>query len=303
VLRARLCRARMLVKVTGDCASDPPLSATLRAIACARPDDVLLGLAALSPPKEKLRIAVRHDDAETALREAALRAGAKVEIVRLPDAWPPLVDGPDARVLVAASPRRKDRARYVTVAGAVRQPAVIPVRAEPTISDLVASADGPLDDDWLPLVEHRLLDRDAPWAGEPLVTILPARHPLVRNARTPLADWLQRAASACEGCRICSESCGHLEPHEIMWTLTTLRDDGVRPLSALACTSCGLCDAMCPSALSPRALIADVRDRLRSLGAATTGTTPHRSASGLDIDLLTRRLGLAEYDRSPLRKL
>jgi hypothetical protein len=287
----------------GDCASDPPLSATLRAITCAHADDVLLGLAALAPPKEKLRIAVRHDDAEKALREAVARLDAAVEIVKLPDAWPPLVDGPDARVLLAASPRRRDNARHVTVAGAVRQPCVVPVRGEVTISELVAEAEGALDDDWLPLVGQRLGDREAIWSGEPLIYVLSARHPLVRRLKTPLSDWLWRAASACEGCRICSDRCAHLEPHEIMWTLATLRDDGARPTAALNCTNCGLCDAMCPSALSPRALVADVRDRLRALGAATPDTTPRRSVTGLDIQLLTQRLGLAQYDRSPLRKL
>ena len=94
--------------LTGDCASDPPLSATLRALACARADDVLLGLGALAAARhaEKLRLVVRHFDAEAALLAAAERLSAKVEIVRLPDAWPPQVEGVDARVLVAASPRR-----------------------------------------------------------------------------------------------------------------------------------------------------------------------------------------------------
>jgi ferredoxin len=279
-----------MVIFSGDCASDPPLSATLRALACARADDLLLGLAALAPAKSKLRLAVRHDDAEKALREACARMGAAVEIARLPDAWPAPAQGPDARALVAASPRREVR-RFVTVAGAVKEPAVMPVRGEATLIDLLAAAGGPVDDDWLPLVfaeGFALREREARWAGEPLVLALPAGHPLVRKLKTPLADWLVRAASACEGCSICSESCAHLRPHEVVWTLATLRDDGTRLTEAAACTGCGLCDAMCPSALSPRALVLDVS---RSL-----------PKPGLDVGLLVKRMGLGDYDREPLRK-
>jgi ferredoxin len=280
----------------GDCASDAPLSGTLRAIACARAEDVLLGLGALGG----LKIAVRHDDAELALREAARRLGAvKLEIVRLPDAWPPSVDGPDARVLVAASPRRKDSARYVTVAGAVGEPSVLPVRGWARVEELVARAGGPLDDDWLPVIDHQLVDRDAEWMGAPLILILPARHPLVRKLKTPVSDWLLRAASACEGCRVCSDSCAHLSPHEVVWTLATLRDDGIALAAAAACTGCGLCDAMCPSALSPRALVVDVRERMRG---ANVKFPDKKIVAGLDVKLLTQRMGLADYDRELLRK-
>jgi NAD-dependent dihydropyrimidine dehydrogenase PreA subunit len=288
----------------GDCASDPPLSATLRALACARADDVLLGLAALATAGEALRVVVRHFDAEAALREAAARLQAKVEIVRLPDAWPPNVAGPDARALVAASPRMRQNAaaRFVTVAGAVREPVVLPMREEVTLAELVARAGGPLDDDWLPVVEHRLCARDQAWGGEPLVLVLPARHPMVRRLKTPLGDQIARVMSACEGCRICSDACAHLAPHEVVWTIASLRDDGARPAAALACTGCGLCDAMCPSALSPRALVVDVRDRLRAAGAENKSLSVNPNANGLDVKLLIQRLGLADYDREPLRK-
>jgi hypothetical protein len=314
----------------GDCASDPPLGATLRALACAHAEDVLLGLAALAPPKCKLQLTVRHDDAEAELREAALRLEARVEIMRLPDAWPPRAAGPDARELVAASPRRPEGPsgggsgaggsgggsgggrRYLTVAGAVREPLVLVARGETPLAELADRAGGPVDEDWMPVAFDgagpRLYDRDDAWAGEPLLVILPARHALVQKCKTPLTDWLVRAASACEGCRICSEACAHLEPHEVVWTLATGRDDGVALLETLACTGCALCDAVCPSALSPRALVVDARQRLRAAGAnvssslrKTAGT--HAAASGLDVKLLTQRLGLAEYDREPLRRI
>src|SRR5581483_4481785 len=116
---------------------------------------------------------------------------------------------------------RPDAPRFVTVAGAVARPSVLAVRAEATVDELVAQAGGATDDAWVALERGSLL------------LVLPAAHEQVRRARTPIADWLVRAASACEGCRQCSEACppalggAPLRPHEVIWTLATLRDDGV----------------------------------------------------------------------------
>src|SRR2546423_386932 len=122
--------------------------------------------------------------------------------------------------------------------------------------------------------------------------VLPARHTWVRRLRTTVGDWLWRAASACEGCRACSEACpAGLEAHALVATLATARDDGTAPAAFAACTGCGVCDAACPSSLSPRALAVEVRDRLQLAAAA-----PTRHA-GIDRALLTLRLGLGPYDR------
>jgi Fe-S oxidoreductase len=79
-------------------------------------------------------------------------------------------------------------------------------------------------------------------------------------------------------------------------TLATGRDDGVAPAEMARCTGCGLCDALCPAALSPRALAVDVRERLTAGGV---GGRPRALTVGLDRALLTLRLDLARYDRPP----
>lgn len=66
------------------------------------------------------------------------------------------------------------------------------------------------------------------------------------------------------------------------------------PAEAARCTGCGLCDAVCPSALSPRALMVAARDRLRAGGLDGAATT---LSVGLDRTLLTLRLDLTRYDR------
>jgi hypothetical protein len=293
----------------GDAACDPPLGATARALAVARADDLVYGLGALALERgaRQLSLRVRHDDAAAALARAVAKLQARVELVRLPDAWPPPPsdDAVDAAALVGAADRARGRpARaYVTVAGALEAPEVRAAPPDATVEELVARA-RPRDPDWVAVAggapAGRLVERNAAVGDASLVLVLPAGHPVVRRLRTPLSDWLWRAASACEGCRACSDACAALAPHEVVWTLSTMRDDGVGLAQALACTACGLCDAVCPSSLSPRALVADVRDRMRAIGAAGTATG---AGAGLDVGLLTLRLGLGDYALPPLVNL
>jgi ferredoxin len=296
------------VILVGDCASDPPLGATARALAVERADDVVygLGLLALARDGEKrpteLILLVRHDDAETALREAIARSEANVELRRVPDAWPARLPAStiEASALVHAADLARGRADrvYLTVAGAVASPSVMAVPAATTAEELVARAGGAIDDDWVAIAggapSGRIVPRDTPVEQlGALLLVLSARHEWARRLRATTADWLLRAASACEGCRVCTDSCPDEVPaHEVVWTLATARDDGTQLARAAGCTGCGLCDAMCPSALSPLRLVTEVRDRLNLSPPARDPAGPlHR---GLDLSLLTLRLGLGD---------
>jgi ferredoxin len=304
----------------GDCASDPPLGATQRTLAAARADDVVYGLGAVALARghRQLALAVADEKARAALAEAIARIGADVAIVDVADAWPAVAAGErdevlpaSALVAVAEVARASGAARasgdaIVSVVGAVATPAVMACAATATMAELVARAGGAVDDDWLPIAggapAGRLVARDATLAeaGLPSVLlVLPAGHAWVRRLRTTVGDWLWRAASACEGCRACSDACpASLQSHALVATLATARDDGTAPAAFAACTGCGVCDAACPAALSPRALAVDVRDRLARGGVATT--PPVTLRPGIDRALLTLRLGLGMYDRAPL---
>jgi ferredoxin len=299
-------------RLVGDCASDPPLGATQRALAAARADDVVYGLGAVALARgdRTMALAVADEAARAALQAAIERIGAQVELVGVPDAWPAVAAGVDDEVMPASllvAVRDEARGRdvaTVSVVGAVHEPAVLACARTTTMAELAARAGGELDADWVPLAGGapggRLVDRDATLAdvGAPsTVLILPARHEHVRRARTTVGDWLWRAASACEGCRACSDACpAGLPAHALVATLATGRDDGTAPAAFIACTGCGVCDGACPAALSPRALGTDVRDRL-ARGGMTVGATT--SKAGLDRALLTLRLGLGPYDRPP----
>jgi ferredoxin len=295
----------------GDCASDPPLGATARALATMRADEVVYGLGAVALARghQKLALAAADATARAALAEAVERLGARVTMIDVPDAWPAVAAGARDEVLpatalvaVADEARGRTAKAYVTVAGAVATSTVIACAPTATMTELVARAGGAREPDWVAVAggapAGRLVERAATWAdaGAPAtVVILPAGHAWVRRLRTSVSDWLWRAASACEGCRACSDVCPvALAPHALVATLASGRDHGTAPAAIAACTGCGVCDAACPATLSPRALATSVRDRLAAGGvAAPTGAT----GVGLDRALLTLRLGLSQYDQ------
>lgn len=303
----------------GDCASDPPLSMTQRGLAAARADDVIYGLGAVALARghEQMAVAVADEVARAALARAIAAIGADVAILDVADAWPATAAGAkdevfpaSALVAVADEARARPAISWVTVAGAVGEPCLLGGVPSETMAELVARAGGPLDDDWVAVAggapAGRLVERDATLAAAGLpatLLVLPARHPWVRRLRTTVADWLWRAASACEGCRVCSDACPvTLTPHALVATLTSGRDDGTAPAAFAACTGCGVCDAACPASLSPRALAVDVRDRFALLAPRLDPPgAPATRRPGIDRALLTLRLGLGAYDRSVSR--
>jgi hypothetical protein len=79
----------------GDCASDPPLGATERALATVRADDVLYGLGAVAVARKHRQLALAVSDlaARAALERAIAALGADVALVDVADAWPATAAG------------------------------------------------------------------------------------------------------------------------------------------------------------------------------------------------------------------
>jgi ferredoxin len=311
-----------------DLAGDPPLGRSAHAIACEESERIVraLGAAMVASRADVGVVAVRGAEAERAVaaaiaRVAAGEAGA-ARVARVGEEWPSagldrdlgldrawVLDGERALELEAAAFQAPAAPRRVTVAGAVARPGVIAVeRGAPlTAAEAVERAGGPLDLGWVALdggpLGGRLADEDAPLRSS-LVWVTGRAHPLATRARVPLGDWLRRAASACEGCRACSDLCpaaldgAPLAPHEVIWTLVSGRDDGDKLAAAAACTGCGVCDLACPASLSPAALATAVRDRLPSAVASPARGAPHPDRAGrrASIALLAMRLGLPAAD-------
>lgn len=307
-----------------DLAGDPPLGRSARAIACEEADRIAraLGAAMAAARAERGVVAVRGEPAERAVQAAIARLageGGAARAIRVGDRWPSdgldrelgldrawVLDGERALALEAAAFQVAPARRRVTVAGAVSRPGVIAVeRGLPlTVAEAVERAGGPLALGWVALdggpLGGRLADEDD-LVRASLVWVVDRAHPLAAHARVPLGDWLRRAASACEGCRACTDVCPPaldgvpLAPHEVIWTLVSARDDGGRLAAAAACTGCAVCDLACPSGLSPAALTVAVRDRLPAEVERPGRAAPHPDRAGrrASIGLLAMRLGIA----------
>jgi electron transport complex protein RnfC len=304
-----------------DLACDPPLSESARDIALTEGPAIVraLGAAMVAARAKRGVVAVRDAASEKSIQAAlATAAGDDVKgarVARVADVWPTTgierdVGCPDALVLDGEAALDLDSASFgtprgakrITVAGEVARPSVI--RGAATVEEAVAAAGGATVNAWVALDGGLLGGRAADREDRPrssLLMVLPAASPHVARARVSLGDWLRRAASACEGCRVCSEVCPvaldgrALAPHEILWTLVAGRDDGTRLAGAAACVGCGVCDVACPAAISPAALVGAVRERLPpTVSAGARGEAhPDRGGRRMARSLLALRLGIA----------
>jgi ferredoxin len=310
--------------LVADCAGDRPLSSTRAALARLRPDDVLVGLGLLAASEERgawrYELVARARPVEAAaLAAAAAHHEARVTVEEVAPSWPTRRRAGERLVSAVDLVRLVDRARgraaraYLTVAGAVARPSVIAVAPDESMASIVAAA-APLVDDWVVIAGGapggRLVARDVR-AGDvdELALVVPTGHALAQRLRTPLHDWLVRAASACEGCRMCTDACPEadvvvdgepLAPHRLALEVALGREPA-GALAAAACTGCGACDVACPSGLAPARIVAEVAERLRTAGVeppAPSLALP--TPRGIDLTLLTLRLGLGDFAAAPV---
>lgn len=325
---ARPGRLQVLI---GDCAADPPLGGASASAASRYGTRVLAGLGAFGLATGVPRLALATPDPVLRRQLEALcrKSGQAVEVRETPAAYPaqPELDFPEARgrtfcvpaeqllragALVESAPPP----RLCAVSGAVQAPQVLDLAelaatdaAGPTPRELAARCGGTDSAAWVALCGGPL---GALWpADDPLpadvqhVLILPVAHPLVRRHReTDLA----RAATACAGCRLCTEYCPEaqrglpLDPAALMRAAGSTGcalPAGVDPRTAHACTGCGACSAMCPAELLPGRLLTALRGT-PALAALAPPPTPEPPPPGdparrLPRALVLARLGLAGF--------
>ena len=210
--------------------------------------------------------------------------------------------------------------RTITVAGQVREPAVLRVPLGSSMADLVQSCGGSTDAGWVPF-HNGLLGGHA--VGPEFVVnqdtrgvvILSHRHPAVVRGATPLSDQVRRIPSACVNCRVCTDVCpaflarGEHQPHRVMaavssgWPDSHAEPTGPLP-GSLECIGCGLCSTLCPGALRPAQVVQEVARLLRQRGVAPPADDVLRPAEDRlgrrqSVARLTERLGLSGMDRAP----
>lgn len=203
--------------------------------------------------------------------------------------------------------------RYVTVAGAVREPVTFRAPIGTPIGSLVAACGGATVED--PVLLHggaMMGERCEP--GRPVaknttgVVVLPAESLAVREPEDTLAHTTRIAASVCDQCYACTELCprqhlGHaIEPHRIMRAVSygfgTIEPGMSNPAY---CCECGICSLYaCPMGIFPRRII-----QLKKPGSPRPAAgaievkpvNPHIRDKRLPLKRLMERLQLAEYDR------
>lgn len=202
--------------------------------------------------------------------------------------------------------------KWLTVTGAVAHPCTLEVPVGTTFPDLLAAAGGVAEGQGPGAAGGGGL---AVLAGGPMMgalvagpqvqdlavtkktagfVVLPEPGALHQAGAVSLAHQLVRAASACCGCRLCTDLCprsllGHpFQPHQVMvraaatWARAPRLDDPSclrLARQALLCSECGVCDTWaCPLGLSPRRVCVLLKQLLRAAGirpeAAAEGWSP-----------------------------
>lgn len=180
--------------------------------------------------------------------------------------------------------------KYLTVTGAVKEPAVVRVPLGTPVSEAVKLAGGPAIEDYVlvnggPMMGKVLEDEKRAWVTKTMsgILVLPADSAVARRARASVSHMLNLAKSACIQCRYCSDLCprallGHpLRPHQIMRKFSSgreigdlLEDADIR--NAALCCECGVCEVFaCPMGLQPRRINALIKKELSGAGIRWQG--------------------------------
>ena len=205
--------------------------------------------------------------------------------------------------------------KYVTVAGEVNNPVTLLAPIGTKLSELVAAAGGETVEDTSylsggPMMGKLVNPNDVVTKTTNAIILLPSTHNVVMGKNRNPQISLRRAMSVCCQCRSCTELCSRnvlgypVEPHMVMRVLS---NGGKGDISALAgsmfCSSCGLCETYsCPQGLSPRALIAELKETARKNGVKPPQDIKAKSEvkdaeyKKVSVERLTMRLGLKKYD-------
>ena len=204
--------------------------------------------------------------------------------------------------------------KYLTVAGAVKEPVTLRVPIGTPIREAIDAAGGTTEPNVAVLLGGVMMARPAPSLDEPVtkttggIVVLPAGHPLARrHSATPLQ--VQRIGrAACDQCRFCTELCpryllGHpIEPHRAMQALGFTGEKGPLIAGTLYCCECNLCTLYsCPEDLDPKNVCVqakpEARERKLFFAGRAEDVKPHPLADSRRVPTkrLMAKLGLTGF--------
>jgi Na+-translocating ferredoxin:NAD+ oxidoreductase RnfC subunit len=169
--------------------------------------------------------------------------------------------------------------KYLTVAGAVREPVTLRVPVGITLRECIEAAGGATVEPANYVVGGVMMGRleddhdalvDKTTGG---VIVLGDDHVVVRRRRQTWQQLTRIGRSACDQCSFCTELCprwllGHpIEPHRAMRSLEFNRIGQANVIGTAYCCECNLCSLYaCPEDLDPKNVCGENKARLRQEG-------------------------------------
>jgi Na+-translocating ferredoxin:NAD+ oxidoreductase RnfC subunit len=205
--------------------------------------------------------------------------------------------------------------KYITVTGAVKNPATFRVPLGVSYRSLVEAAGGSLIEspvliDGGPMMGKVQRNLDAPVIKtSKAIIILPENHPVIVSHKRPIEQMLRLGRAACCHCAQCSDLCprslmGHsLFPDKLMRlaSYNSTCETETAAATAYLCSECRLCEYACIMGLQPWKLNSELKRRLKKAGVKNTcrgkpeKARDFREYRKYPTGKLVRQLGLAQY--------
>lgn len=204
--------------------------------------------------------------------------------------------------------------KYLTVAGAVRNPVTVRVPLGISLGEVLEAASGATAADFSILLGGVMMARPATGLDQPVtkttggLVVLPSSHRLIQRHHAKWPQVARIGRSACDQCRFCTEFCpryllGHpIQPHRAMQSLGFASGADSMIAGTLYCCECNLCTMYaCPEDLDPKNVCVQSKPAARERGLFFTGSpdsvTPHPMADYRRVPMkkLIARLGLSEF--------
>jgi len=218
----------------------------------------------------------------------------------------------NVETLINIGRRRPVTRKYLTVAGAVRNPSTICVPVGAPMRVAVEMAGGATSEPYGLLVGGVMMGKLAGSPDDPItktaggLIVLPDDHPLLLWYRRDWKAIRRLGKSACDQCSFCTERCpryllGHpIQPHLAMRALMFAPEKEMMIVGTPYCCECNLCSlVLCPENLDPKNVCVYDKALVREAGLKWKGKPrgPHPLMSGRrpPVATLIRKLGLSRF--------
>jgi len=207
--------------------------------------------------------------------------------------------------------------KYVTVAGAVRNPVTLKVPIGSSFEALIEAAGGATVKDYEIINGGPMMGKLQDGGGivrknTKGFIVLPKDHYLIQAKNKSIDRMIRESRIACCQCSLCTEVCPRnllshrIHPHKLMRVTgyNGVYDNSGSVQEAFLCCECGLCEQACIMGLQPWKLNQVLKGRLAAAGVKNPyhsrpeEPSPYREYRKFPVKRLIQRLDLQEYNVS-----